>query len=155
MERSVLDLDEVLSILRLHLPELREHYGVASLGVFGSTVRGQQRERSDVDLLVEFERTPTLFQLVHLLAQLVGSHLCQPPPVIGGPGGPSPLAQLVGSHLCQPPPVVGGPGGPSPLAQLGGLSPGPASTSKLTSNSPLCACIAARRSSVSAPLGAR
>jgi predicted nucleotidyltransferase len=72
MERSFLELDEILSILRLHLPELRERYGVASLGVFGSYVRGQQRERSDVDVLVEFERTPTLFQLVHLQNQLSG-----------------------------------------------------------------------------------
>ena len=66
MECQSLTLDEILSILRLHLPELRERYGVASLGVFGSYVRGEQRRRSDVDVLVEFERTPTLFQLVRM-----------------------------------------------------------------------------------------
>ena len=66
MECQSLTLDEILSILRLHLPELRERYGVASLGVFGSYVRGEQSRHSDVDVLVEFERTPTLFQLVHM-----------------------------------------------------------------------------------------
>jgi predicted nucleotidyltransferase len=76
MERPSVTLDEILSILRMHLPELRERYGVASLGVFGSYVRGEQRRRSDVDVLVEFERTPSLFQLVHMqnyLSSLVGA----------------------------------------------------------------------------------
>lgn len=75
MHRSPLTLDEILSVLRKHLPELRERYGVASLGVFGSHVRGEQRRRSDVDVLVEFERAPTLFQLVAMqshLTDLVG-----------------------------------------------------------------------------------
>ena len=62
-------------ILRKHLPELRERYAVKSLGVFGSYVRGEQRKRSDLDVLVEFERAPTLFQYVRLeryLSELVG-----------------------------------------------------------------------------------
>jgi len=78
MEHRSLTLDEILGILRAHLPELREGYGVASLGVFGSYVRGEQRRRSDVDVLVEFERAPTLFQLVVLqnrLADLVGARV--------------------------------------------------------------------------------
>ncbi len=40
-------------ILRQHLPELRERYGVESLGLFGSYVRGEARQRSDLDVLVE------------------------------------------------------------------------------------------------------
>ena len=51
-------LDDVLRTLRVHLPELREHYGVRTLGVFGSYVRGEQRPRSDLDLLVEFDAAP-------------------------------------------------------------------------------------------------
>lgn len=42
-----------LRVLRAHLPELRVRYGVQSLGVFGSYVRGDQRPRSDFDVLVE------------------------------------------------------------------------------------------------------
>ena len=48
-------LDQILDTLRPRLSELRKEYGVKNLGVFGSYVRGQQRKRSDVDLLVEFE----------------------------------------------------------------------------------------------------
>ena len=49
---------------------------MSSLGVFGSYVRGKQRKRSDLDILVEFdERALTLFQFVELrdyLSDLVG-----------------------------------------------------------------------------------
>lgn len=65
-------LNEILSRLRTHLPELRERYGVASLGVFGSYVRGEERSRSDLDILVEFEHAPTLFQLVDLQNEIRG-----------------------------------------------------------------------------------
>ena len=60
-------------ILREHLPELREKYGVKSLGIFGSYVRGEE-EDSDLDLLVEFIRTPGLafFGLELYLSELLG-----------------------------------------------------------------------------------
>lgn len=50
--------------LRTRLPELRERYAVDTLALFGSYVRGDQRPDSDVDLLVTFTRTPTLFDLI-------------------------------------------------------------------------------------------
>ena len=65
-DRSSPTLDEILDTLRTHLPGLRERYSVRSLGVFGSYVRGEQGARSDLDIQVEFERAPTLFQLVDL-----------------------------------------------------------------------------------------
>ena len=46
--------DEVLAILRAHLPELNA-LGVRSLALFGSVARGEARPESDVDLLVEFD----------------------------------------------------------------------------------------------------
>ena len=55
--------DEVLSVLRDHQAELRERFGVKSLALFGSVARGEAVETSDVDLLVEFDRTVTLFDL--------------------------------------------------------------------------------------------
>jgi hypothetical protein len=69
-------LDEVLRTLRAELPNLEQSYGVRSLGVFGSIVRGVQRSRSDVDILVVFERTPTFFEFIELedrLAELLGA----------------------------------------------------------------------------------
>ena len=38
-----LALDEVLRALRAELPTLEQGYGIRSLGVFGSIVRGEQR----------------------------------------------------------------------------------------------------------------
>ena len=50
--------------LRQHLPDLRERHGVTSLGLFGSYVRGEQVEDSDLDVLVEFDRPIGLFGLM-------------------------------------------------------------------------------------------
>jgi predicted nucleotidyltransferase len=68
-------LEEIRQVLRAHLPELRERYGVRSLGIFGSYVRGEQRRRSDLDVLVEFDRAPTFFEFIDLedrLSDLLG-----------------------------------------------------------------------------------
>lgn len=59
-------IDEILSRLRQEMPRLRKEYNVRSLSVFGSYVRGEQKKRSDVDMLVEYEKTPDLLQLVNL-----------------------------------------------------------------------------------------
>ncbi|MBI5033077.1 MAG: nucleotidyltransferase family protein [Chloroflexi bacterium] len=69
------ELARAKRILHKHLPELRERYSVKTLGVFGSYVRGEQKKKSDLDLLIEFEQTPTLLEFVHLkrhLGDLVG-----------------------------------------------------------------------------------
>ncbi len=68
-------LNQLLARLRAHLPELHERYGVHTLGVFGSYVREEQRGSSDLDVLVEFDRTPTLLEFVDLqyhLSDLLG-----------------------------------------------------------------------------------
>lgn len=57
---------KALQILRAHLPELREHYGVRELRLFGSYLRGEQRKRSDLDVLVEFDRVPSFFEFMRL-----------------------------------------------------------------------------------------
>ncbi|NEQ32071.1 MAG: hypothetical protein F6K04_13880 [Leptolyngbya sp. SIO4C5] len=48
-------LADVQSILRQHLPEVQQKYQVRELGIFGSFVRGEQTDTSDVDVLVEFD----------------------------------------------------------------------------------------------------
>jgi predicted nucleotidyltransferase len=71
----VLGREELLSLLRSALPVLQDRYGVRTLGLFGSYVRGEARASSDVDLLVGFSRTPSLFQLIELeqhLTDLLG-----------------------------------------------------------------------------------
>jgi hypothetical protein len=70
-----LSLEEIRTILRGHLPELRLQYGVRSLGIFGSYTRGDEKIRSDLDILVEFERIGTLLEYIKLedsLTDLLG-----------------------------------------------------------------------------------
>jgi uncharacterized protein len=43
-----------------------ERYGVAALFVFGSVARGEARDGSDVDLLVDFSRPIGLFEFIGL-----------------------------------------------------------------------------------------
>ncbi len=47
-------LDEIKKILKEHEKELKEKYGVREIGIFGSYLRGEAKEESDVDILVEF-----------------------------------------------------------------------------------------------------
>ncbi|HLC43169.1 MAG TPA: nucleotidyltransferase family protein [Methylomirabilota bacterium] len=47
--------DEVLQLLANAKPDLAERFGVKRLAVFGSYARGEQREDSDVDILVEVD----------------------------------------------------------------------------------------------------
>ena len=47
------ELTRIIDTLRQHKEKIRKKYGVKSLGIFGSYVRGEQREDSDLvrDLL--------------------------------------------------------------------------------------------------------
>jgi len=70
-------LEELISILRKHLPELQKRYGVKSLGVFGSYVRGEQRRQSDLDVLVELREDSDIslldfIELEYYLSDLLG-----------------------------------------------------------------------------------
>lgn len=49
----MLTLDDIMTQLHALQPDLRRRYPIRSMGVFGSCARGEQREDSDVDVLVE------------------------------------------------------------------------------------------------------
>lgn len=66
MNASSRSLDELLAKLRGILPTLRTQYRVQTLEVFGSFVRGEETAESDLDLLVTFDKVPTLFRFVAL-----------------------------------------------------------------------------------------
>ncbi len=59
-------LPEIERILKDQKPLLREKFKVREIGIFGSVVRGEQRETSDLDLLVEFEEPIGLIKYVNL-----------------------------------------------------------------------------------------
>ena len=56
-----------LVYLRSRREELARRYGITSLRVFGSRARGDNREDSDIDVLIEAEK-PYRFDLLSLIA---------------------------------------------------------------------------------------
>ncbi|MDF2956308.1 MAG: putative nucleotidyltransferase [Candidatus Alkanophagales archaeon MCA70_species_2] len=48
-------LDGIKETLKKHEKELKEKYGIKEIGIFGSYVRGEAKEDTDLDILVEFK----------------------------------------------------------------------------------------------------
>ncbi|MBU3930912.1 MAG: nucleotidyltransferase family protein [Proteobacteria bacterium] len=57
---------EIIKIIRNSKPEMESLYGVQRLGLFGSYVREKQSKRSDIDILVTFNRDIDLFDFLDL-----------------------------------------------------------------------------------------
>jgi predicted nucleotidyltransferase len=57
-------LPALIDILRQQKPTLAERYGVETLEVFGSYVRGEQKGNSDLDVLVTFREAPSLLTFI-------------------------------------------------------------------------------------------
>lgn len=69
------EVDVIIKKLSDQKPFLRNQYGVNALGIFGSYVRGEQKKRSDVDILIDFEGSIGLLSFVALerhLSDLLG-----------------------------------------------------------------------------------
>jgi hypothetical protein len=62
----------VIRVLTAPQPTLAE-YRVEAVFVFGSVARNEASANSDVDLLVDFERPPSLFELARLRRALSGA----------------------------------------------------------------------------------
>jgi len=72
MKKSI---EEIKKIIQQHKKEIKEKYGVKEIGIFGSLVRGEMKEESDVDILVEFEKPIGFFKFLELeeyLSDLIG-----------------------------------------------------------------------------------
>ncbi len=71
----MITMTDIKKQLATYRPKLVAQYRVASLGIFGSYIRQEQRADSDLDLLVTFEELPSLLkfvQLEHYLSDLLG-----------------------------------------------------------------------------------
>jgi uncharacterized protein len=67
-----MEKQEIIKIIRNSKPEMESHYGVQRLGLFGSYVREKQRKKSDIDILVAFNRDIDLFDFLDLRDYLEG-----------------------------------------------------------------------------------
>jgi len=67
--------ESIMNLISRNGKEIRK-FGVKKLWIFGSFVRGEQREESDVDILVEFEKGKKTFdnymELKFFLEDLLG-----------------------------------------------------------------------------------
>jgi predicted nucleotidyltransferase len=72
--RRAIQQEGALDILSRHRQELRG-FGVKSIALFGSAARGEAQRESDIDILVEFDRTVGLLAFLRLqyrLEELLG-----------------------------------------------------------------------------------
>ena len=73
-----LSKERVIEIIRDNMDKIRE-FGVKRIGIFGSVVRGEAKENSDIDFVVEFERGKATFrnvaELVDFLEDLFGREI--------------------------------------------------------------------------------
>jgi len=70
-------LSDIRSTLRSHRSELSNRFGVKRIGIFGSYVHRRQREGSDIDILVELERSLgwEIVDLKYYLEELLGKEV--------------------------------------------------------------------------------
>ena len=68
MKKTDRTLEEIRGILKEHKEEVSWKYRVSEIGIFGSFVRGEQKKRSDIDILVEFDQRniPGLLKFIEM-----------------------------------------------------------------------------------------
>ncbi len=68
-------LEHIVDKIQKELPRIRRRYDVTTLEVFGSFVRHEEKDGSDLDILVAFSKAPSLFKFIELedyLSELIG-----------------------------------------------------------------------------------
>lgn len=71
----MIDKTLILDFLKTHKNEMVEEFGVTRIGLFGSYVRDEQKEDSDIDIAVEIEsnnKFRSFFALKHYLEDNLG-----------------------------------------------------------------------------------
>jgi len=60
------EVDKIIEKLKDLKPILENNYFIKEIGIFGSYVRDEQTENSDIDILIDYNRGMTLFEVVEL-----------------------------------------------------------------------------------------
>ncbi|MCK4736789.1 MAG: nucleotidyltransferase family protein [Methanophagales archaeon] len=75
MKHETKPLERIAKIVKEKRGILTEQFKVKEIGIFGSMVRGEDEETSDIDILVEFKEPIGLFKFLELeeyLSDLIG-----------------------------------------------------------------------------------
>ncbi|MBC7362588.1 MAG: nucleotidyltransferase family protein [Candidatus Aminicenantes bacterium] len=54
-------VDEATQTLKKYSSEIKKKFRIKEIGIFGSQIKGKARKRSDIDILVEFEKEGETF----------------------------------------------------------------------------------------------
>jgi predicted nucleotidyltransferase len=66
---------EIERILKKNIQNLKKDYNLNSMGIFGSFLKGEQNQDSDLDILVDFEKPIGLLKFIRLendLSKILG-----------------------------------------------------------------------------------
>lgn len=62
----MIELKKIKKVIDKYKVYLEKKFKVESLSIFGSYIRGEQNEESDIDILVGFYEAPDLFEFIRL-----------------------------------------------------------------------------------------
>ncbi len=69
----MVDRDKVLATLREKRDDIERRYGMRMIGITGSLARGEAAENSEIDIMVDIIRTPSLFEISRAERDLEGA----------------------------------------------------------------------------------
>src|SRR5262245_51745657 len=87
---------DLFALLARHQEQLRQ-FGVRRWGVFGSFASGRQSDRSDIDILVEFEEGRKSFDNFMRLASFLDQQIGRPVELVT----PESLSPHIGPHILR------------------------------------------------------
>lgn len=70
-----INIDTIKNKIQKDLKFLEHSYKVKNIGVFGSVARGDNNQKSDIDILVEFSEPISMFRFIDLeehLGEMIG-----------------------------------------------------------------------------------
>lgn len=62
---------ELLTFLKSHKEEIVKNFQVKTLAIFGSNAKNKATKTSDIDLIVEFKKVPSIYQAKKNLRQFL------------------------------------------------------------------------------------
>ena len=64
------NIEEIKKIIRIHKSMLIKKHKIKEIGIFGSYVRGEQTDSSDIDILISFDEFPGLIEFAGIENEL-------------------------------------------------------------------------------------